>query len=67
MAVENDSSRSVPRLALNQQEAAEALGVGLNMFKRHVRPNLERVDIGGSTRYPMTELQRWLDKHAYGL
>jgi hypothetical protein len=65
MTALNDSSRSVPRLALNQAEAAAALGVGPNTFKQHVRPHLKRV--GGSTRYPVAEVERWLDKNAYGL
>jgi hypothetical protein len=55
----------IPKLALNQAEAAEALGVGLDTFKRHVRPHLKRVDIGSSTRYPVAELQRWLERQAY--
>jgi len=49
MVARNDLSRSIPRLTLNQAEATEALAVGLNTFKSHVRPHLKRVDIGGST------------------
>jgi len=53
--------REVPRLALNQQEAAAALGVSVSHFERHIKPHL-RVAYSGSLRlYPLAELQRWLD------
>jgi hypothetical protein len=53
-----------PRLALNQKEAAAALGYGVDHFKVHVRPDLKAVYTGDAIRYPVTELQRWLDRNA---
>jgi hypothetical protein len=53
-----------PRLALNQQEAAQALGVSVNTFVRRIRPELKRVYLGRRCFYPVRELQRWLDKNA---
>lgn len=53
-------------LALNQKDAAAALGVSVPHFKEHVRPYLKAVYIAGATRYRVTELQAWLDKEAAG-
>jgi hypothetical protein len=52
------------RLALNQKDAAAALGLSVNTFKAHVRSELPRVYIGDAVRYPVTGLQAWLDKNA---
>lgn len=52
----------VQALALNQKDAAAALGMSVNHFKQHVRPDLHPVYAGGLVRYPVDELQRWLDK-----
>lgn len=51
-------------LALNQQQAAAALGVSVNHFKRHVRPYLHPVYIGASVRYRTAELQRYLNENS---
>lgn len=56
--------RTVPRLALNQQEAAAALGVSVDHFERHVKPELSYVMAGSRRLYPVAELQRWLDGEA---
>jgi excisionase family DNA binding protein len=53
-----------PRLALNQAEAARALGVSVPTFRTEVRPKLRRVMVGRRMLFPVTELQRWLDEHA---
>lgn len=52
------------KLALNQKDAAAALGISVNTFKDHVRPELKAVYIAGATRYRVTELQAWLDRTA---
>jgi len=54
------------KLALNQQDAAAALDMGVDHFDAHVRPYLRPVYIGGARRYRVTELQDWLDKEATG-
>jgi hypothetical protein len=56
--------RSVPRLAFNQQEAAEALGVSVDHFARHVKPDLPVVYSGSLRLYPRHALEQWLDAHA---
>lgn len=56
--------RAVPRLALNQNEAAEALGMSVDHFERHVKSDLTVVYSGALRLYPMTELQRWLGEHS---
>jgi hypothetical protein len=53
----------VERLALNQAEAAEALGMSVNSFKRYVRPYVRRVECGGRMVFPVGELQKYLDMH----
>jgi len=57
----------VPRLALNQADAAKALGISEEAFVEHVRPHVKRVDMGRRMLFPVTELQRWLEKNARGL
>jgi hypothetical protein len=56
MPAPNDSSRTIPRLALNQAEAAAALGIGEEAFVQHVRPHVKRVDMGRRMLFPVTEL-----------
>jgi predicted DNA-binding protein (UPF0251 family) len=51
----------LPPLALSQKDAAAALGISVNHFKKHVRPALNPVYIAGSTRYKVAELQQYLD------
>lgn len=48
------------RLLVNQAEAAAMLGMSVNTFKQHVRPYIRRVEASGA-RYPVSELQRWID------
>ncbi len=49
-------------LALTQAEAARALSMSVNHFKRHVRPELPVVYVGGLRRYPVRAIEAWLDK-----
>lgn len=51
-------------LALNQKDAAAALGVSVDVFREHVRPYLKTVYISGMRRYAVSELQKWLDRNA---
>lgn len=55
--------RSVPRLAFNQQEAAEALGISVDHFERHVKADLPVVYSGSLRLYPRHALEQWLEAH----
>jgi hypothetical protein len=57
----------VPRLALTQREAAEALGVGLTTFKTKLAPRVRVVREGSIRLYSLRELERWLDEKAEGV
>jgi hypothetical protein len=59
-----DRPESPVVLALNQKDAAAALGVSVPHFREHVRPDLRPVYIASKTLYRVTELQEWLDKEA---
>lgn len=56
--------RSVPRLALNRRESAEALGLGVDAFDDFVRPYVRCVYVGSTRRWPIAELERWLREEA---
>ena len=56
--------RQVPRLAFNQQEAAEALGVSVDHFSRHVKHNLPVVYTGARRIYPRKMLEDWLERQS---
>jgi hypothetical protein len=47
-------------LAVPQQQAADALGISLSHFKRHVAPQLRCVYSGRARLYRVAELERWL-------
>jgi hypothetical protein len=57
--------REVPRLAFNQQEAAESLGVSVNHFERHIKPQLPVVLSGAKRVYAIKALERWIDEHSF--
>jgi hypothetical protein len=57
------SRREVPRLAFNQQEAAEALGISVDHFERHIKADLPIVYSGSLRLYPRIALERWLAEH----
>lgn len=57
--------RNVPRLAFNQQEAAEALGISVDHFERHVKAELPVVYSGSLRLYPRTALELWLERQAF--
>lgn len=52
--------RPVPRLALNQEEAADALGVSVDSFTRHIKEELPVVYRGALRLYPVAAIERWL-------
>jgi excisionase family DNA binding protein len=51
-------------LAFNQQEAAEALGISVDHFARHVKHNLPVVYTGSRRIYPRTMLEEWLERQS---
>lgn len=54
----------IPRLALDREEAAAALGMSLDSFERHVQPTVRMVRLGRMRLVPIAELERWLADHA---
>ena len=57
-------SRQVPRITLTRPEAAEALGMSVDHFDRHVRPYLRVVQSGKLKLWPVAELKTWADQEA---
>ena len=47
------------RLLLTRQEAAEALGMSLSHFQRHVQPHIRCVYSGQLRLYRPSDLNRW--------
>jgi hypothetical protein len=57
----------VEPLAYQRKQAAEALGIGVDTFDRHVRPHLGVVYVGGLRLYSVPELRAWLDRNVQGV
>ena len=55
---------AVPRLALTRSEAAQALGMSLDSFERHVQSHVRLVRRGKLRLVPVRELDRWLEASA---
>lgn len=53
-----------PRLLLTRREAAEALGMSLSHFQRHVQPQVRCVYSGQLRLYRPADLERWSEKAA---
>lgn len=54
----------VPRFTLTRKEAAASLGMSLNHFERHVQPELKVALSGQLVLIPVSELERWVQRHA---
>ncbi len=54
----------VPRVSLIFEEAAQALGVSLSHFRRHVAPDLRVVRSGSVRLVSVAELEHWVEKTA---
>jgi hypothetical protein len=54
----------VPVIAVTREEAANALGVSLSHFQRHVAPHLRTIRSGSVRLYPVRELELWADRSA---
>lgn len=55
----------VPRIALRREDAAEALGMSLDHFERHVQPHLRLIRSGQKRLVLVADLERWAELHAY--
>ncbi len=51
------------RLGYTKPEAAEALGISIDSFERHVQPELRVVRRGKLRLFSRRELERWLDEN----
>jgi hypothetical protein len=51
------------RFLITRDEAAQALGVSLSHFKRHVQPHLPCVYSGRLRMYRPADLERWVDQN----
>ena len=56
--------QQVPRLTLTRREAAASLGISLNHFERRVQPELKVIASGQLILIPVTELERWVQRHS---
>jgi hypothetical protein len=56
--------RSVQRVALTRLEAAEALGISIDSFERHVQPEVRLIRRGRMRLVPVRELERWAAENA---
>ena len=50
---------TIPPLCLTPAEAAEALGIPLEVFEQQVMPSIQWVDLDGP-RIPVKRLEEWL-------
>lgn len=57
-------ARPIPRVALTRSEAAVALGVSVDHFDRHIRPQLRAVQSGKLRLWPVRELEKWAESAA---
>ncbi len=55
---------SAIQLAYQRKDAAAALGLSVDSFDRHVRPELKCVYVGDARLWPVAELERWLAERA---
>lgn len=64
MARKHVETLPVAQLAVRRPEAAAALGISVETFDRHVRPNLPAVRLGDVTVYALADLQHFVDQAA---
>lgn len=57
------SASTIPRVALKLDEAAAALGLSIDSFRRHVLPDLRVVEVSARiTLVTIRELERWAER-----
>lgn len=49
----------VPLITVNRDEAAAALGVSVDSFDRHIRPQLPVIRLGRMVLFAVGELEQW--------
>jgi excisionase family DNA binding protein len=54
----------VTRHAYTREEAAATLGVSVDFFDEHVRPEIRVVYVGRRVLVPVREIEKWIDRHA---
>jgi excisionase family DNA binding protein len=59
-----ERTRSLPRLSVSPDEAAEMLGVSRDYLDEHVLCELRTVRRGRRVLIALAELERWLDQSA---
>jgi hypothetical protein len=52
------------RILLTRKEAAEALGMSLSHFQRHVQPHMPCIYSGQLRLYRPRDLERWSEREA---
>lgn len=55
------------RIAVNQAEAAAALGVSVGLFREEIMPHVKALRIKSTTLYPVAELERYVIERAESL
>ena len=55
---------AVQPIALRREQAAAALGMSVDAFDEHVRPDVKAIRRGRLTLYPTAELERWARENA---
>ena len=63
----NANGQPIPRFALTRADAAAALGMSLDSFKRYVQPEIRlirRNGVRGLRVVPVSELERWVAENA---
>jgi hypothetical protein len=58
------SSGAIIRVLLTKREAAQALGMSVRHFERHVQTHLQCVHSGQLTLYRLRDLERWANEEA---
>jgi hypothetical protein len=53
---------AIPRVTLTKREAAQAVGVSLDHFERHVLPDLRVIRCGRRVLVRPAELRRWAEE-----
>ena len=62
-----NETRTPIRLLLSPQEAARALGVSeRTLWSLKASGEIPHVRLGRCVRYPVADLQRWIDEHKNG-
>jgi hypothetical protein len=64
LAEEIVTLRPVPPAALNREQSARFLSVGLTNFKTEIAPHLRTVWNGDRPLYLVKDLERWAEEHA---